>query len=769
MAALVGWLPGRALGAAASSPARSTFAVLLVAPVALPSYLLAWCWWQAVPPGSWLGDLAIRQQSVPLLRGACLALGLLCWGWPIAAWAVALLSRRSPEVAEAALLDGAGWRGRWRLAWHEDRGGLLLGAAAVGLLVFGNTTAFDLAQIRSFGFELRTLDARGAMPAQILAAAWPALVVALLGGAALWGLSRPPARDATGTARRSRGVGIIPWLLLAVSVGVPVWLMLRRLDLAGSSVLFMRLHGRALAHTILGAVTVGALAAVVASGLTMRVLSPLSWTRRLATVECVGWCLAAVLPASVVIAAMVVTFNRATTAFLYDSPIVAMLGQLAISGAVAALAARWAASTVPRERWEAMVLDGGATAAGRMRAAGPAIRAAAATAFGVAAALSLGEVAIGARLMPPNVPVLATSILNAVHYQDPETVMLATIMQIIAAVLVAALAVLVWRGAREGTTIAAGLRHPAAWALALVPLLVGCEPADGPAPTADWPVQQVFGNRGDGPGSFDMPRAIAVDGNAGRLYVVDKTARVQRFALDGRFELQWTMPEFETGKPTGISVGPDGTVWVADTHYHRVVAYDPEGHELLRFGSYGKGPGQFIYPTDVAIAPDGDIYVAEYGGNDRIQIFTPSGEFRFAFGRLGHRADDGGVEFRRPQAMVFGANGEELFIADSCNHRIVVVDRSGRLLRTLGGPGHGPGKFGYPYGLDRLPDGSLLVVEFGNQRAQRVSPQGEPLALWGTPGEARGQLRTPWGAAIASGTIFLLDSGNARVQVIPVH
>ena len=125
---------------------------------------------------------------------------------------------------------------------------------------------------------------------------------------------------------------------------------------------------------------------------------------------------------------------------------------------------------------------------------------------------------------------------------------------------------------------------------------------------------------------------------------MDKSARVQRFSLDGEPQLEWRMPIWELGKPTGLNVSPDGRIFVADTHYFRVIAYDQEGTELMRFGSYGEGPGEFIFPTDVEFGSEGRLYVSEYGGNDRIQVFDADGSYLFGFGSFGSEAG----QFNRP-------------------------------------------------------------------------------------------------------------------------
>ena len=159
--------------------------------------------------------------------------------------------------------------------------------------------------------------------------------------------------------------------------------------------------------------------------------------------------------------------------------------------------------------------------------------------------------------------------------------------------------------------------RPAGLVVTVILMTGGCDPP----PLSPNDVVGVFGSAGRGPGDFAYPRAIA-EAPDGKLYVVDKSARVQRFDAWGQFELVWTMPDHAAGKPVGLSVHPDGRVFIADTHYSRVMVFDRDGRELARFGEHGTGAGQFIWPTDVAFDADGRIYVGEYNGNDRITRAT---------------------------------------------------------------------------------------------------------------------------------------------------
>lgn len=304
-------------------------------------------------------------------------------------------------------------------------------------------------------------------------------------------------------------------------------------------------------------------------------------------------------------------------------------------------------------------------------------------------------------------------------------------------------------------------RWPASWAGLVIAALI----AAGSAGCRDHGIagrrpDKIVGEHGLGPGQFHRPRAIAC-GPDGSVFVVDMTARIQRFSPDGEFETSWRMPEWEAGKPTGIAVDASGRVLVADTHYHRVIIYDRNGRELGRFGSGGEGEGEFIYPTDVAVDAGGDLYVSEYGGNDRVSRFSPQFEYLGSFGGQGA----GDAALLRPQSLALDADGT-LWVADAVHHRICRFSRTGELLSCFGSAGRAPGQLQYPYDIAICPDGTLLVCEFGNNRLQRFDREGRCLETWGGPGREPGQLLDAWGVAVGKDRrVYVVDSRNHRVQM----
>ncbi len=300
--------------------------------------------------------------------------------------------------------------------------------------------------------------------------------------------------------------------------------------------------------------------------------------------------------------------------------------------------------------------------------------------------------------------------------------------------------------------------HGTAW---LAAWLAACIVACDEQPTGAPGVVVVYGRTGLGPGEFSYPRAAAFSVTQ-RVYVVDKAARIQGFATSGEYACGWRMPEWSAGKPTGIGCGPDGRVYLADTHYARVMVFEPDGRPVAQFGSRGTGPGQFVMPTDVAVDAQGFVYVGDYGGNDRISKFAPDGTYLLSFGRPG----GGDGELQRPQSLVVAADGT-LWVADACNHRICHFSAAGEFLGTFGRSGAAVGELRFPYGLTLLPDDTLVVCEYGNNRLQRFRMSGESLGVWGTAGRGPGQLAYPWDVVAGPNEhLFVVDSGNNRVQVI---
>ncbi|MCB1127324.1 MAG: NHL repeat-containing protein, partial [Verrucomicrobiae bacterium] len=155
-------------------------------------------------------------------------------------------------------------------------------------------------------------------------------------------------------------------------------------------------------------------------------------------------------------------------------------------------------------------------------------------------------------------------------------------------------------------------------------------------------------------------------------YVLDNAGRVLVFSPEGAYLRHWWMPEYDIGKPEGIHVLLDGRIAVTDTHYQRVILFTPEGNVSFQFGASGRGPGEFIFPVAITQDPEGYLYVAEYGGNDRIQKFDLKGTPILQFGQFG----SGPGQFQRPSGLAW--HDQLLYVADAMNHAIHVYNAEGQ-------------------------------------------------------------------------------------------
>jgi tripartite motif-containing protein 71 len=124
--------------------------------------------------------------------------------------------------------------------------------------------------------------------------------------------------------------------------------------------------------------------------------------------------------------------------------------------------------------------------------------------------------------------------------------------------------------------------------------------------------------------------------------------------------------------------------------------------------------------------------------------------------------------------MVLDGQGN-LYFTEMDDDLIYEYTTSGTLVRKWGGTGSGPGQLTYPEKLALDAQGNLYVTEFGspsfngslgeNDRIQKFSPTGTPLARWGTLGSGPGQFNGPVGIAIdPQGNIFVADVANHRIQ-----
>jgi len=150
--------------------------------------------------------------------------------------------------------------------------------------------------------------------------------------------------------------------------------------------------------------------------------------------------------------------------------------------------------------------------------------------------------------------------------------------------------------------------------------------------------------------------------------------------------------------PVQLAVDSRGNLYVADSRNHRIRQVAPNGKTTTLAGSsagYADGPAaaaQFNLPCGVAVGPDGSVYVADTG-NHRIRRIK-DGQVTTLAGSSAGMADGQGVaaRFNLPVAIAYGKGfqgSDGLTLADAGNHRVRALDLSGKTLaewKTVGTP-----------------------------------------------------------------------------------
>lgn len=232
--------------------------------------------------------------------------------------------------------------------------------------------------------------------------------------------------------------------------------------------------------------------------------------------------------------------------------------------------------------------------------------------------------------------------------------------------------------------------------------------------------------------------------------------------------------QFKT--PRDIAVAPNGDIYVLDSENARVQHFDKDGKFLSKFGSPGKGDGQFALaqynsgPSGITIDEDGNIYVAD-SWNYRIEKFDKDGKFLLKWGDGKDTGGDHAVNqqfpnfFYGPRELAYDPTHKELYVADTGNQRIVVFDKQGQYIRQFGSKGNGNGLFSEPIGVALNSDGTKVYVsDLRNKRVQILDPKGQYISEIKIPyWNDQQPISEPYVKLDKQDNLFVTDPTNGRV------
>ena len=307
------------------------------------------------------------------------------------------------------------------------------------------------------------------------------------------------------------------------------------------------------------------------------------------------------------------------------------------------------------------------------------------------------------------------------------------------------------------------------WSLAVAASLAGCRRAELPRPESTDAVAPAQAVKTE----FSYARVRTFDSGLEELGGIAISSRdevhvagkagIRVLDLDGRLLRKWSTPS----PARCVAVDEDGAVFVGEEATVR--KYDPAGKEARAWGEKGKGRGQLLLITSIAVR-GGSVFVADFG-NRCIHRFDTTGDF---IDDLCQRdMDEGypGLVCPSPFLDCAVSPRGRLFVTNPGMQRVEKFSASGKLLGHWGLPGTEPEQFWgccNPSNLTVARDGRVVTAEKVWPRVKVYTSSGRMLALMG-PEHFTPKAKGLDVALDSQERIYVIDPGDGRVRVFALQ
>lgn len=251
--------------------------------------------------------------------------------------------------------------------------------------------------------------------------------------------------------------------------------------------------------------------------------------------------------------------------------------------------------------------------------------------------------------------------------------------------------------------------------------------------------------------------AVAVD-SQDRVFVYSRSEHpLILFDREGNFLETWCDDVLEDAH--GIWIDGKDQVYCVERETHCMRKFNCKGELLLTIGNpHQKGAeGEpFNLPTDLAIDARGDLYISDGYGNAKVHKYTPEGRLIKSWGTPG----TGPGEFNLPHCVRVDRH-DRVLVADRSNNRIQFFDTEGKYLMEWGG-------FHQPDTI-YIDEHDIVYVAELDQRVSVLTLAGEVITRWGSgqrldrPGEFLGCPHGIW--ADSRGDLYVSEvQTDGRLQ-----
>ncbi len=278
-----------------------------------------------------------------------------------------------------------------------------------------------------------------------------------------------------------------------------------------------------------------------------------------------------------------------------------------------------------------------------------------------------------------------------------------------------------------------------------------------------------WGTYGTGPGQIRWITGLVVDPSTGKVFVADTILKkVNVYAANGTFLTTIGAGDF-SGDLRGIALNKDTRqLYVVDANAGEVERYNADtGASLGRFGSLGTGAGQFSDGgRQLAIDGSRNVWVADYG-NARVLKFTATGSLVGAYPSPPQSSPAGAFSLVRDVAI--DPSTDDVLAVEQDNHRLQRFRADGTPNGMWGR--RSPDKqlgFNYPRGLAIQPGNERLWIANTTDSRVRVLNKDMTLALelGKTPGSGVGQFSEPIDIEFGNGKVYVGDANGGNVKIL---
>ncbi len=207
--------------------------------------------------------------------------------------------------------------------------------------------------------------------------------------------------------------------------------------------------------------------------------------------------------------------------------------------------------------------------------------------------------------------------------------------------------------------------------------------------------------------------------------------------------------------PYGVTMGDgeEGLIYVTDSGNQRVQVFNKSGDFRFQFGSFGQGKGQFNNPTGITLS-NGSVWVTD-AGNQRVERFNWRGDYLNSLGSLGNDKN----QFNIPMGIMVD-DFNQRWIADAQNDRVCCFDSFDKPIIQIGSFGLGPGFLRHPVDVADDGFGQLIISDQGNHRIQIMTKEGDFVSQFGNEKE----MAMPSGITLYKQQIIIVcDQGKDQI------